>query len=494
MSFPIEKETRIRRWISSVHLGHRSTPQEPLEGLSESLEKKSPSVPQRQEALPTTDLQDYLETMVQGETLQEEGSTLPPPHLHDSPHGCIQSRLGGLCGRKTLSGELVSSVSALPHQLLGTDGCLPHSEEAQTQERFPHTPSPGQPDGCSLPEERRVEISGSQPHRFSNNETPTAEVSALFDFSSSGSEERSGGFSFEGFSPRGGMDTEQGVLPGGGRSRSRSPDRSILDGFKSPTPPLRIPGSGPAGSGLGCTESGLEQVALNIPVSTSEYPYGGPGSFEDFPGHSSPDSPSMAGEPVVPRPDGPQPGISTSAPPQTVARGSREDLLRFLLSDPQPSYMDFLTRTYGRDFTPENIPSLTEHIRHSSRRQYQSNWASWVSFCRETQPKSITKDFMISYLRHLFEVKKLSVATIKSQKSSLSDPIRLAFGIDLLDKEFSLALRSFALRKPASPQRTISWSLEKVLSLLESIDPLSCDFSDLLSKTISWWLLLQGIG
>ena len=128
--------------------------------------------------------------------------------------------------------------------------------------------------------------------------------------------------------------------------------------------------------------------------------------------------------------------------------GERSDLIRFICSDPTPSYVAFLTRLYGSQHTPENIEMFTGIFRESTQNQYQSVWASWAAFVKRVTPSRITKDFMVSYFCYLHKERNFSPNTIKSYKAALRDPIRLAFGLDLQDDIFHEVVRSYSLETP----------------------------------------------
>ena len=167
-------------------------------------------------------------------------------------------------------------------------------------------------------------------------------------------------------------------------------------------------------------------------------------------------------------------------------------MLRLILPDKQPSYVDFLTVTYGNQFSPEYVALLTGTVRSSASNQYQSCWKSWVSFVHSEQPSEITPNFMISYFRFLSEVKGFKPATVRTYKAALREPILQGFGIDLRDELFHKVSKTLALRNPSSPPRPLMWSLEKVLDLLSGLDVNGCSPKELLDKTIFLVALTSG--
>ena len=111
---------------------------------------------------------------------------------------------------------------------------------------------------------------------------------------------------------------------------------------------------------------------------------------------------------------------------------------------------------------------------------------------KRAPPSRITVDFMVSYFRYLFKERNFSPNTIKSYKAALRDPIRLAFGVDLQDELFHKVMRYCSLHRPTPPPGRLSWSLEKVLAFLASIDPRQCPLKDLLDKTVFLISLASG--
>ena len=73
---------------------------------------------------------------------------------------------------------------------------------------------------------------------------------------------------------------------------------------------------------------------------------------------------------------------------------------------------------------------------------------------------------MLDFLTFRFQKHRRKIATIKAYKSALEQPLRHRFNIQLQYDIFSDLIRAMALRVPAEPTPTISWSLNKVLSLL----------------------------
>ena len=301
----------------------------------------------------------------------------------------------------------------------------------------------------------------------------------------------------------------------GGRplEESSNPDRmvTVLGDLRTSLAPDTQPGGGPvcdtgepsvtlvcntlpppgcSGNRRDATE--LEQVEQYIPVSPGEHDFEGFTEADRLSRRSLISRTRLAQEPLVP-PSASEKGTQGQLPgPSTSTESRRSISLRLILSESPPSYVDFLAGLYGNRFKPENIKLLTGHVRSSSANQYQSCWKNWTDYVRATKPNEINEDFMISYFRYLSEHKGFRVATIRSHKSALRDPLKLGFDLELREEVFLKMSRSLALARPVSPPRIISWSLENVLDHLAILDSSNCSVKDLLDKTIFLIALASG--
>ena len=178
--------------------------------------------------------------------------------------------------------------------------------------------------------------------------------------------------------------------------------RSLCHSRESPAPVVLCSGSRSGSSGNGCAVRGVEQVAASVPVPSTLHSAEGAFEASELSGSSSPDSPEVGRKSVVSSPPRVESGRGPVARRDSVAVGPGPEALRFLLSDPPPSLMDFQKLVLGREFSEENVPFITGHLRESSKRQFNSVWQSWLLYCRREQPAVIDRDFLLSYLRYLF--------------------------------------------------------------------------------------------
>ena len=75
---------------------------------------------------------------------------------------------------------------------------------------------------------------------------------------------------------------------------------------------------------------------------------------------------------------------------------------------------------------------------------------------------------MINFLSYLFHKRRIKPSTISHYRSALSRPLLDYFGYDLDCHRIQLLLRGMRIRRPHEPSPKPQWSLNKVLSLLET--------------------------
>ena len=82
---------------------------------------------------------------------------------------------------------------------------------------------------------------------------------------------------------------------------------------------------------------------------------------------------------------------------------------------------------------------------------------------------TMSREGVASFMRHLFDDKKLAPKTIQSYKVGFTRPLR-AWGINTSDEIFTDLIRAFGNLRPAEPYRPITWSLDKVLIMLSEVE------------------------
>ena len=149
--------------------------------------------------------------------------------------------------------------------------------------------------------------------------------------------------------------------------------------------------------------------------------------------------------------------------------------------------MAFLTLALARLELPQaTIDDLTKAHRTSTCRQYESGWKKFQSFVREENISSFTPETLAAFATHVFRSKPtVSPATVTNAMVAIRDPVSYGLGIVVDTRTWDLLRMSFFNQRPPATPAPPSWSLDKVLNLLqtpeftEDISP-----TDLLLKTV----------
>ena len=143
----------------------------------------------------------------------------------------------------------------------------------------------------------------------------------------------------------------------------------------------------------------------------------------------------------------------------------------------KPSCLETLERfAKAAGFSSRVARQLARSRRKSSLESYQSRWSIFRAWCsskgHSVSHPSVPK--IAEFLLWLWQVKKLSLPSIKVYRSMLSAIFK--FKIPSLSQDPFLRdlIRSFAVQKPRSPQTFPTWDLNKVLKFLmsSSFEPL----------------------
>lgn len=243
----------------------------------------------------------------------------------------------------------------------------------------------------------------------------------------------------------------------------------------------------PQGSGNRCLYSQLESMEPDLPVSTPQPPVSSSLETESLRGGGYLSGSLAPNSPLVPSPSislTPTSSLHPSPParPRTPIR-----LVRKL------DRASFLQASFRKSFSHPTSKLLIASYRPSSRRQAEVAWKAFQSWLPRSTT-SITKSLVLDFLTSLFNVRRLSPRTIISYRASLALPLRVAFGIDVSDPEFSLLAKAQFNIRPPVPKRIPEWSLSTALSQLKvppfSVLPLSEENS--LLKTLFLVCLASG--
>ena len=408
------------------------------------------------------------------------------------PHRCLPSRLGRPLGGEEGSWTLETSSKHLPYKHFGIDGGFSDIEASETIPGIPHQSGYGQLDGSRLFKEGGISITSSEPCDPGDSSIPLEVQRHVNGSPSGGVSECPGRCSLSPDSHGLGMVIRSNLVPPDTSSCTGSPSRSFCNIGESQTFELCGSEHGPKCSCKGCIRSRLESLASNLFVSTDESDFEGFETINPIQREVRPSDTNVAEQHLVPPATKHAPYTNTSPPGEAISAGWKGDSLRFLLSEPVPSRMGFLTFIYERQYSTKNVEYLIASRRKSSLRQFESTWQSWISFVKSQNPSRIDEEILLSYFVHLFEERKLAASTILSYKSSLREPILKGFGIDLNSDTFATLTKSFGLARPAKSNPIVSWSLENVLDHLSNSPNESLEPKMLLQKTIFLLTLAMG--
>ena len=118
--------------------------------------------------------------------------------------------------------------------------------------------------------------------------------------------------------------------------------------------------------------------------------------------------------------------------------------------------------------------------RGSTCRQYESSWKKFQGYIRQRSITAITPETFAGFATFLFHSgAQVSPSTVSTAMAALRDPMHYGFDVVLDRRTWDLLRASFFRQRPPSAPTQPSWSLEKVLSLLQSprftLDPSPSD-------------------
>ena len=459
-----------------------SCPEDYSEGFQSSPHQLCPQKTQGPQIPDDSQVQKTPATMGQKDSSEEK--SLPYSEARDfhHPHGCFDRGLGGSLRQSSSLRGLVSSSEELPYKHLGIDGGLSISEAPETEERGAYPPLHRQYDSSTVPKKGRFQGDGLEPCGSGHQQTRPAEELDALRKPSSGSSKRPSGLPIPIFSTRGGMGTGRPDISTDSTGPPLPGDRYVRDQGEPQTPKVCDPVSRPPSHGKRRTELRLDPDVVRLFVPAYDAPFEGFGEIEDVPREGGTHRPDVAEQRVV------SPSAEVDIPPQAaepavpLPEGTGEHCLRVLLSDPQPSRVEFLRSLCFLEWAQNVKAYITTDIKESSGRQYQSSWKSFLAYVKMRHPTAINCNFIGEFLVYLFEVKKLMPTTIRSRKSALAIPLRYGFGIEVNAEPFEMMIRSMALQRPSEPEQVLTWDLETVLSALTRRSDHNLQF--LLRKTL----------
>ena len=411
--------------------------------------------------------------------------SMPPRTVCDAAHRRFSLRVGRPLAGGSGSRELVTYLSDVSHQRPRSDGCVSIIEEDQSKTRLPHSSSFGQQCSNMLYKSKGVPVRSSQSCNVCDLQASQKETLALVSLPPGGSQERCSRLPVKDKASGVRVEARREIVQVHSEQSAGATSRPVCNVPKHSAAPLCLTQHRSSGESRGRLVGGLESMGKGIPVSSSQPAMEGPQQTQDIQGDGSSCGSELASKQLVSTHSGTQ--TSENPPSGSSAKPScpKEDCLRFLLDNEQPSFDDFMAFANAKAEGVEAANTrFLENRRDSSLRQYRSSWAKFHSYVREQEPAKIDVNFCISFFRAL-QASGLAPGTIQTIKSGLHDPLWLGFGIDTNGFHLSRVSKACAKLSPAEPPPTsLSWSLDKVLRYALQLDNLECSYRDILGKTL----------
>ena len=392
-----------------------------------------------------------------------------PSFVHHPDDGRLRQGLGvPVVTRAPRPRPLDSFGSDVAHQLEGVDDDMVGTRKGKRPSPNLHISPVRQHYGSVLPQQTGYSQVGCSPSDVREDIGRSSCTPTDYQGSPpSGGEQYVGGRTFAGFDQHCQLVDHAQVLRDYVRLVGHSTCGPLCVHHKPPTPSIPNPLGGNPGRRPGCTPSQLESMGIHLPVSASEYSDDASGGEEarEVQRQSSPHS-SLLGDPaVVPGPSGAATRDSPSSkrlPPPGVFM-SIDDISAL-------NRLDFLRQAHEKLGTPKDTAEdLIKGHRSSTRRQYESGWKKFQCFVKATKVTRITPAVLIAFASDLFHKSDtISPATVNNAMVAIRDPVSFGFNVEVNARSWELLQRSFFNQRPPARPDPPSWSLKKVLTLLQT--------------------------
>ena len=266
--------------------------------------------------------------------------------------------------------------------------------------------------------------------------------------------------------------TKRSIQTRSSSSRTQTRNRPVCYKPQSSTGEVHLTMPRPKGSGNKCSSNELGTMEPLLHVSTQAY---------DFEGFTEDEAVKYKNSSLS---DNRNPGTSihktteitaiTRVNIQSEATTSGSQQASNRQKNVQNSRLEILKEAISSTFPncdDRTINLMSETIKKSSENEYQRKWESFIDYVHSKgiDFEDINKGTVISFLSHLFHVKKLKPSTISHYRSALARPLLEYFKEDLNCSKIQLLIRGMRIRRPNEPSPKPQWSLNKVLTLLEDI-------------------------
>ncbi|MEL7079611.1 MAG: hypothetical protein AAGM46_27385, partial [Cyanobacteria bacterium J06582_2] len=291
-----------------------------------------------------------------------------------------------------------------------------------------------------------------------------------------------------------GMEIGSNLISPSDESQSQTSDRSIRNKQKPSASDVCLSSPREASSSTECVPVELEQLAIDLSLSSDSLDFEGFESSGVVQRGGIPHSSSVAQQSVVSSVDEEGETQNSLKECYIVPSSERKNLLRIILTEPGPSYMGFLKEIYKYTTSDEEVlERLVRGIKDSTNAQYHSTWKKFVQFLQQEKPRIINADIVMRFLNKEFKEGKQS-STLASYKSALRPPLMLGFGFHMEHTVIQTLSKNFALERPKTKGKVINWKLTDILDLLSSdefnIQNISMD--NCLQKTMFLLALVSG--
>lgn len=388
-------------------------------------------------------------------------------------------------------GVLVTEEQATSHKRKGTEGSFAVSPSLSPHQGQSDMLLPRQPSGGTLHQSSRlVEVTTVTENSRENFPHYRRQEHSGVSLICAGTSQHMGRRSFS---------------PVGFGDRVGTPNRSLSVTHKqmgnAANRPFRLPIEPPPASvhdqeqghgrgGSGCTSGAVGQLALHIPVSSSD---------DDHP--ASNDRPTAS----VQRPDSSHcapmesssvvhdssPCLSQSSLPrhklhqQSRTLGVRE-ILKF-------TRMEFLRTSLRNRFSETPADDMLAALSPASTRQYESCWKSFQRFLKENKIKTVSESTFFEYLSHLFHVRRRTLPTVATHSAALIDPLSYGCSVEISRRARELIRKGFFHQRPTPRPTFPKWSLHRVLITLTDEFPLAPSPELLMQKACFLLALASGL-
>ena len=310
-------------------------------------------------------------------------------------------------------------------------------------------------------------------------------------YSNSGGGQCSGRRSVEG-SPSGvRVGTPTGRVSEVTESDQASPGRLVCFAPEQQTATVCVCVSSSQGAGSGCVHAGVERVEEYLSIPSNKAPGKSDRAIKIVQVRRTNCSPKKGKRPVVSlsarkRGRGRPARASRAASARQNHKGTvlllrRMDRIHFLESVFRRRFSEVVSKFLGASYRPSSI------------RQAEVAWKTFQEWLPGSATQ-ISKSTVLSFLSFLFVEKGLSPRTVMCYRASLALPLKVGFGINTADQEFSLLAKAQFLARPPVKKLVPRWSIAEALQALKKprFKSKNICYKDLFLKTLFLVALASG--